>query len=148
MLNQHDNKWDYIVAIHMRLFNGYLLFHGLQSCCWVFFLLFSPPSGRSTEKFTDSKWKRLKPGKVYPSRPVPSHIPKPPYVKSKKPPGIASGPEIHDEKGIECMRASGKLAAQVLQYAGTLVKVHFCTFHLCISVFSLLLQISSVFRGC
>ncbi|KAK6128983.1 hypothetical protein DH2020_037271 [Rehmannia glutinosa] len=39
---------------------------------------------------------------------IPSHIPRPPYVKSKKPPGIASGPEVHDEKGIECMRASGK----------------------------------------
>jgi methionyl aminopeptidase len=39
------------------------------------------------------------------------------------PPGIASGPEVHDKKGIECMRASGRLAAQVLQYAGTLVKV-------------------------
>ena len=27
-----------------------------------------------------------------------------------------NGPEIHDEKGIECMRASGKLAAQVLKF--------------------------------
>ncbi|KAK8969016.1 hypothetical protein KSP40_PGU004792 [Platanthera guangdongensis] len=41
---------------------------------------------------------------------------------SHQSPGIASGPEIHDEEGIECMRASGRLAAQVLQYAGTLVK--------------------------
>lgn len=67
---------------------------------------------------------------------MPSDILRPPYVGSKKPPGINSGPEIHDEKGIECMRASGKLAAQVLQYAGTLVKVSSChpfgTF--CISV--------------
>lgn len=39
-------------------------------------------------------------------------------------PGIASGPEIHDERGMECMRASGKLAAQVLAYAGTLVQVN------------------------
>ncbi|KAL0382181.1 UNVERIFIED_CONTAM: Methionine aminopeptidase 1D, chloroplastic/mitochondrial [Sesamum calycinum] len=77
---------------------------------------------RNTEESIDGKRKRLKPGKVSPSRPVPSHIPRPPYVKSRKMPGIASGPEIHDEKGIECMRASGKLAAQVLQYAGTLVK--------------------------
>ena len=30
---------------------------------------------------------------------------------------------MHDEEGIECMRASGRLAAQVLEYAGTLVKV-------------------------
>ena len=36
---------------------------------------------------------------------------------------MTNGPEIHDEKGIECMRASGKLAAQVLKFAGTLVKV-------------------------
>lgn len=67
--------------------------------------------------------KRLKPGKLSPRRPVPGHIERPPYVKSKQPPGIASGPEVHDEKGIECMRASGQLAAQVLEYAGTLVKV-------------------------
>ncbi|KAK6116248.1 hypothetical protein DH2020_050044 [Rehmannia glutinosa] len=87
----------------------------------VFYRRVSPP-GRSTEESIDSKRKRLKPGKLSPTRPVPSHIPRPPYVKSKKPPGIASGPEVHDEKGIECMRASGKLAAQVLQYAGTLVK--------------------------
>lgn len=60
-----------------------------------------------------------------PRRPVPSNIPKPPYVGSSKPPGIASGSEVHDEKGIECMRASGRLAAQVLEYAGTLVKVTF-----------------------
>ncbi|KAL6551713.1 Methionine aminopeptidase 1D, chloroplastic/mitochondrial [Orobanche gracilis] len=77
---------------------------------------------RSTEESTVSKRKHLKPGKVFPSRLVPSHIPRPPYVNSKKPPGIGSKPEIHDEKGIECMRASGKLAAQVLQYAGTLVR--------------------------
>lgn len=44
-------------------------------------------------------------------------------MKSRKPPGIGSGSEVHDKKGIEKMRASGRLAAQVLQYAGTLVKV-------------------------
>lgn len=44
-------------------------------------------------------------------------------MNSRKPPGISSGPEVHDKKGIERIRASGRLAAQVLQYAGTLVKV-------------------------
>lgn len=39
-----------------------------------------------------------------------------------------NGPEIHDENGIECMRASGKLAAQVLKFAGTLVKVMSCCY--------------------
>ncbi|XP_073122411.1 methionine aminopeptidase 1D, chloroplastic/mitochondrial isoform X3 [Henckelia pumila] len=77
---------------------------------------------RSSEESTYSTRKCLKPGKVSPRRSVPDHIQTPPYVRSKKPPGIASGPEVHDEKGIECMRASGRLAAQVLQYAGTLVK--------------------------
>lgn len=71
----------------------------------------------------ESKRKRLRPGKVSPYRPVPAHISRPPYVNSRKPPGIASEPEVHDEKGIEGMRASGRLAAQVLQHAGTLVKV-------------------------
>ena len=47
----------------------------------------------------------------------------PPYVNSRQRPGVTNGPEIHDENGIECMRASGKLAAQVLKFAGTLVKV-------------------------
>lgn len=72
---------------------------------------------------TKSKRKRLRPGKVSPPRPVPHHIPRPHYVDSLQLPGIASGPEVHDKKGIECMRASGRLAAKVLEYAGTLVKV-------------------------
>ena len=71
----------------------------------------------------NSKRKPLRPGKLSPPRLVPKHISRPPYVKSKMPPGLAAGPEVHDEQGIECMRASGKLAAKVLQYAGTLVKV-------------------------
>ncbi|KAK9136030.1 hypothetical protein Syun_015360 [Stephania yunnanensis] len=74
------------------------------------------------DDISNSKRKPLRPGKVSPRRPVPDHILKPPYVKSRQPPGIASGHEVHDEKGKECMRASGKLAAQVLKYAGTLVK--------------------------
>lgn len=66
-----------------------------------------------------------------PSRPVPDHIPRPSYVNTWQAPGIASGPEVHDEKGIECMRASGRLAAQVLEYAGTLVKVNNDSFGFC-----------------
>ncbi|XP_022896398.1 methionine aminopeptidase 1D, chloroplastic/mitochondrial isoform X1 [Olea europaea var. sylvestris] len=77
---------------------------------------------RTIEDLPNGKRKRLRPGKVTPRRPVPANIPRPSYVNSKKPPGIASVPEVHDKKGIECMRASGKLAAQVLQFAGTLVK--------------------------
>ena len=71
----------------------------------------------------NDKQKRLQPGKVSPRRPVPSHVPKPPYINTRQSPGISSGPEIHDSRGIECMRASGKLAAEVLLFAGSLVKV-------------------------
>nr|GMD55255.1 methionine aminopeptidase 1D, chloroplastic/mitochondrial [Ipomoea batatas] len=77
---------------------------------------------RNIDAIANGKRARLKPGKVSPCRPVPDHILRPPYVNSRKPPGISSGPEVHDKKGIERMRASGRLAAQVLQYAGTLVK--------------------------
>ncbi|XP_027360277.1 methionine aminopeptidase 1D, chloroplastic/mitochondrial isoform X2 [Abrus precatorius] len=77
---------------------------------------------RNLDELPNSNRKRLRPGKVSPRRQVPKNILRPSYVKSKSPAGIVSGPEVHDEKGIECMRASGRLAAQVLQYAGTLVK--------------------------
>lgn len=75
------------------------------------------------DEVPDGKRKRLRPGKLSPRRLVPNHIKRPPYVKTRTAPGIASGPEVHDLKGIEHMRASGRLAAQVLNYAGTLVKV-------------------------
>lgn len=78
---------------------------------------------RNQDEFNDKR-KQLRPGKVSPRLSVPDHIWKPPYVTSQQSPGISSGPEIHDERGVECMRASGKLAARVLEYAGTLVKVN------------------------
>ncbi|XP_078429706.1 methionine aminopeptidase 1D isoform X2 [Wolffia australiana] len=77
---------------------------------------------RNQGSLQTDKRKRLQKGKVSPRRPVPSHVPKPPYVDSRQLPGISSGPEVHDAKGIECMRAAGKLAAEVLSFAGTLVK--------------------------
>lgn len=80
-------------------------------------------TSRNVNEVQNGTRKRLRPGKLSLRRPVPDHIVKPPYVASKKPPGMVSGSEVHDAQGIECMRASGRLAAQVLQYAGTLVKV-------------------------
>ncbi|KAH0849045.1 hypothetical protein HID58_090442 [Brassica napus] len=79
--------------------------------------------GINEDEVIDGKRKRLKPGNVSPRRPVPAHITKPPYVESFTVPGISSGLQIHDDKkGIESMRASGRLAARVREYAGTLVK--------------------------
>ncbi|KMS95988.1 hypothetical protein BVRB_003470 [Beta vulgaris subsp. vulgaris] len=77
---------------------------------------------RNLDQVSMSRRKPLRPGKVSPPRPVPAHIQRPPYVKSRRPPEVASGAEVHDERGIECMRSSGRLAALVLEYAGTLVK--------------------------
>ncbi|RLM80326.1 Methionine aminopeptidase 1D, chloroplastic/mitochondrial [Panicum miliaceum] len=77
---------------------------------------------RSWDDAPENNPRRLRPGKVSPRLSVPNHIQLPPYVNSRQRPGVTYGPEIHDEKGIECMRASGKLAAQVLKFAGTLVK--------------------------
>lgn len=64
----------------------------------------------------------LKRGKVSPRLPVPSHIQKPPYTSSTLLPEISSEYQIHDAEGLSKMRASCKLAAQVLEYAGTLVR--------------------------
>ncbi|CAI9110156.1 OLC1v1010135C1 [Oldenlandia corymbosa var. corymbosa] len=82
--------------------------------------LFNKREGEESSSKTVNK--RLRPGKVSPRRPVPDHIQKPPYVKSRKAPGVSGGPEVHDEIGTEKMRASGRLAAMVLQHAGSLVK--------------------------
>lgn len=78
---------------------------------------------RNLDELPNSNRKRLRPGKLSPQRPVPDNIVRPPYVNTQQAPGIASGPEVHNKEGIERMRASGKLAAQVLEFAGTLVKV-------------------------
>ena len=67
----------------------------------------------------------LRRGKVSPCLPVPDHIPKPPYVGSNILPEISSEYQVHDAEGIACMRAAGELAARVLKYAGTLVRVRF-----------------------
>lgn len=79
-------------------------------------------NGRNKEQSDNNKRPRLRPGKLSPRRLVPDHIVKPPYVNTRQAPGITSGPEVHDQIGIEAMRASGRLAAWVLEYAGTLVK--------------------------
>ncbi|GMH38658.1 hypothetical protein BSKO_06542 [Bryopsis sp. KO-2023] len=65
----------------------------------------------------------LVPGEVSPFLTVPSHIGRPSYADTgKSPPFDGNEYEIHDAEGIKRMRASGKLAAQVLQHAGTLAK--------------------------
>ena len=65
----------------------------------------------------------LRRGRVSPRLPVPDHIPKPPYVDTSELPEISSEHQIHDSEGIARMKAACELAARVLDYAGTLVRV-------------------------
>ena len=65
---------------------------------------------------------RLEKGKVSAKQHVPNSIPKPPYADTGHLPPMNEDPQIHDAEGIERMRASGLLAAQVLDYAESLVK--------------------------
>lgn len=102
----------------------YQKFQTSRTFCNLADLLFNK---RNQDNLPESKRKRLRPGKVSPCLHVPSHIQRPPYVNTRQFPGISSGPEVHDERGIECMRASGRLAAQVLECAGTLVKAGITT---------------------
>lgn len=62
-------------------------------------------------------------GRVSPHLLVPHHIPKPPYLDSTILPKISSEFQIHDSNGIVKMKAACELAARVLEYAGTLVRV-------------------------
>ncbi|CAN1350306.1 Methionine aminopeptidase 1D, chloroplastic/mitochondrial [Linum perenne] len=63
-------------------------------------------NSRIVPGISNVKRKRLRPGKLSPRRPVPDHILKPPYVNTGQSPGISTGIEVHDQKGIECMKAS------------------------------------------
>jgi len=80
---------------------------------------------RSQEQSSAKSKKRspLRRGKVSPQLPVPEHIPRPSYVGSKGLPELCKG-QLHDAQGIAGMRAACKLAARVLDFAGTLVKVN------------------------
>ncbi|GJP34525.1 hypothetical protein CLOM_g18962 [Closterium sp. NIES-68] len=64
----------------------------------------------------------LKQGNLSPTRPVPPHIPRPPYADSGVAPPWTMDPQVHGEEGIRRMREAGELAARVRDHAGTLVK--------------------------
>ena len=75
------------------------------------------------------KFPYLEKGNVSPTLSVPSSIRLPPYVNNKKfDPTVTTGFDISpttikNEVQISAMRRTGKLAAQILDYATSLVKV-------------------------
>ncbi|XP_078428478.1 methionine aminopeptidase 1B [Wolffia australiana] len=80
---------------------------------------------RLRELQSSTKTKKIQPlrrGKVFGRLLVPDHILKPPYVGTNVLPELSSEHQIHDEEGIEQMKAACELAARVLEYAGTLVR--------------------------
>jgi len=80
---------------------------------------------RKSEEQTPVKVKKRPPlrrGKVYSQLTVPEHIPRPSYVGANEPQELHAVRQIHTAEGITGMRAACKLAARVLNFAGTLVK--------------------------
>ena len=54
---------------------------------------------------------------------MPEHIRRPPYDGTDRLPDVNPDRQMHDRESIVHMRAACELAARVLQYAGTMVKV-------------------------
>ncbi|KAF6137239.1 hypothetical protein GIB67_036276 [Kingdonia uniflora] len=71
----------------------------------------------------DSRIPPLRRGEVSPRLMVPDEIMKPPYVGSELLPELSTEHQFHDEEGIARMRDAGELAARVLDFAGTLVRL-------------------------
>lgn len=89
---------------------------------FIIYIIFS----RMRELETKSKVRRnppLRRGRVSPRLLVPDHIARPPYVESGVLPDIASEFQIPGPEGLVKMKAACELAARVLNFAGTLVKV-------------------------
>lgn len=89
--------------------------------CLLSFLIW-----RSRELHSSIKLRKRPPlrrGKVSGRLPVPDHICRPPYVDSGLLPELSREHQLHDDEGISRMRAACELAACVLDYAGTLVRV-------------------------
>ena len=57
-----------------------------------------------------------------PAQEVPGHIPRPPYADTGMMPPWDTRPQIHSPENLKKMRAACKLAANVLDHAGSLVK--------------------------
>ncbi|HEX2038537.1 MAG TPA: type I methionyl aminopeptidase [Acidimicrobiales bacterium] len=78
-------------------------------------------SGRKFKRCHKVAEERVRPGRVSPPRPVPDHIPRPPYADSGEvepwDEPLVKPPEV-----IERMRRAGRLAAEVLQQVGAAVR--------------------------
>lgn len=77
-------------------------------------------SGRKYKRCHKASTERVRPGRISPPRPVPDHIPRPPYAETGVP-TRTPGPHVRSPEVIERMRAAGRAAAEVLQVVGAAV---------------------------
>lgn len=82
--------------------------------CWC-------ESGRKYKRCHKKSEGRVLPGEITPMREVPDHIPRPPYADTGEYEPWDESP-VKSPDVIERMRASGKLAGQVLKMAGDMVQ--------------------------
>ncbi|KAK8460498.1 hypothetical protein SEVIR_2G338900v4 [Setaria viridis] len=121
-----EASWFRPLASPLRPRSGKLIvpkrsFTVSSKLAWVEDELMEISKSQEQSSVKSKKRPPLRRGKVSPQLPVPEHIPKPSYVGSKGLPELCKG-ELHDAQGIAGMRAACKLAARVLDFAGTLVK--------------------------
>ncbi|XP_018570426.1 methionine aminopeptidase 1D, mitochondrial isoform X2 [Anoplophora glabripennis] len=86
------------------------------------------------------KYVIVKPGKVSPRKFVPDHIPKPSYYLTGEPTENIEHPDIKNEQQIQRMRASCRLAANILKKIGENIKVGQTTDEIDISVYETCIQ--------
>jgi methionyl aminopeptidase len=70
-------------------------------------------SGKKFKRCHKAATDRVRPGRVGPMRPVPAHIPRPPYAESGQPVRVPENP-VQPPDVIERMRVAGRAAAEVL----------------------------------
>lgn len=71
-------------------------------------------SGRKFKRCHKASFEKIRPGRLSPPRPVPDHIPRPPYAETGIPVRVEESP-VRSPEIIERMRRTAKEAAQVLQ---------------------------------
>ena len=78
-------------------------------------------SGRKYKRCHKPLEGRVLPGRISPGRPVPLHIPRPPYAETGVPPR-RDEPNVKTPEVIERLRHAGRVAAEILTIGGAAVR--------------------------
>lgn len=77
-------------------------------------------SGRKFKRCHKASMDHIRPGRLSPARPVPAHIPRPPYAETGVPERVPEDP-VRSPEMIERMRRAGRAAAEILQTVGAAI---------------------------